>query len=147
MRGRGMLVRRGFEVAGDRAGSGGYGKGMRWVLMLIVVLAAVMGGEVRAVLSDRVGNGEVVEKIEKMQAAEKAAAALRVARREALLEADEKERLADAGPLASWFPGGLAVARSGLWDGAEWPLLKGKGTPNKSAPSAVCAIGTALKIV
>jgi hypothetical protein len=41
-----MLVRSGFEVAGDNEGAGGHGVGMRWVLVLFVVLATVMGGEV-----------------------------------------------------------------------------------------------------
>jgi RHS repeat-associated protein len=51
-----MLVGRGCEVAGDKAGAVGHGAGMRWVLMLFVVLSAVMGGEARAV----VGTGRVV---------------------------------------------------------------------------------------
>lgn len=61
---------RGFgdEVAGDNVGLGGHGVGMRWVLMLFVVLAAVMGGEAwavvvmgRVVMSERVGKMEVGE--------------------------------------------------------------------------------------
>ncbi len=67
-----MLVGRGCEVAGDKVEAGGHGAGMRWVLMLIVVLVDVMGGE--------------------------------------------------------------AVARSGLLDGAEWPLPKVTGTPNERGP-------------
>ena len=50
MGGRGMLVGRGCEVAGDKAGLGGHGAGMRRVLMVFVILAAVMGGEARAVV-------------------------------------------------------------------------------------------------
>ncbi len=53
------------EVAGDKVGAGGHGGGMRWVLMLFVILAAVMGGEARAVVvsgravvSERVGKAE-----------------------------------------------------------------------------------------
>jgi hypothetical protein len=49
-RGRGMRVRRGSEVAGDKVEAGGYGVWMRWVLMVFVMLAAVMGGEVGAVV-------------------------------------------------------------------------------------------------
>ena len=45
MGGKGMQGRRGGEVAGDKVGASGHGAGMRWVLMLFVVLAAVMGGE------------------------------------------------------------------------------------------------------
>jgi hypothetical protein len=45
-----MRVRRGCEVAGDKAGRGGHGVGMRSVLILLVFLAAVMGGEAGAVL-------------------------------------------------------------------------------------------------
>ena len=41
-----MRVRGGCEVAGDKVGAGGHGAGIRWVLMLFVVLANVMGGEV-----------------------------------------------------------------------------------------------------
>jgi hypothetical protein len=48
--GRGMRVRGGCEVAGDKVEAGGHGGGMRWVLMLFVVLAAVMGGEAGAVV-------------------------------------------------------------------------------------------------
>ena len=36
-----MLVGRGCEVAGDKEGAGGHGGGMRLVLMLFVVFAAV----------------------------------------------------------------------------------------------------------
>ena len=36
-----MLVGRGCEVAGDKAGPGEHGVAMRWVLMLFVVFAAV----------------------------------------------------------------------------------------------------------
>ncbi len=50
MGGRGMQVRRGCEVAGDKAGPGGHGAGMGWVRMVFVILAAVMGGEARAVV-------------------------------------------------------------------------------------------------
>ena len=46
---------------------------MRWVLMLLVILAAVMGGEARAVVV--MGRVEVSERVGKD---EKAAAALRV---------------------------------------------------------------------
>ena len=55
--GRGMLVRRGCEVVGDKVGAGGHGEGMRCVLMLLVMLAAVMGCEAGAVVV--VGREEV----------------------------------------------------------------------------------------
>ncbi len=61
------------EVAGDKVGAGGHGEGMRWVLILFVVLAAVMGGEARAVVvmgrevvSERDGRAE--EKAEESEA-------------------------------------------------------------------------------
>jgi RHS repeat-associated protein len=80
---------------------------MRWVLMLFVILAAVMGGEARAVvvmgrvvMSERVGRAE-----------EKAVEALRVESERAFLGADEATGLVDGGPLVLWFPGGVAVAR------------------------------------
>jgi hypothetical protein len=53
------------EVADDKVGAGGHCEGMRWVLMLFVILGAVMGGEARAVvvmgrvvMSERVGKEE-----------------------------------------------------------------------------------------
>jgi RHS repeat-associated protein len=92
---------------------------MRWVLMLFVILAAVMGGEARAVVvmgraevSERVGKAEMVEE----RAEEKASEALRVESERAFLEVEEVAGLEDAGPLALWFPGGLAVARSDCGD-------------------------------
>ena len=96
---------------------------MRWVLMLFVVLAAVMGGEARAVVVT--GRGVVSERVGKAEETlEKWAEALRVeserAFQGAFLEVEEEAGLVDAGPLALWFPGGLAVARS---DG-----LSGTGT-------------------
>ena len=57
------------EVAGDKVGAVGHVLSMRWVLMLFVVLAAVMGGEApavvvmgRVVVSERVGKAEMVER-------------------------------------------------------------------------------------
>jgi RHS repeat-associated protein len=89
---------------------------MRWVLMLFVILAAVMGGEARAVvvmgrvvMSERVGKEE-----------EKASEALRVESERAFLGAGEAVGVVDGGPLVLWFQGGVAVARS---DG-----LSGTGT-------------------
>jgi len=92
---------------------------MRWVLMLFVILAAVMGGEARAVVvtgravvSERVGKAETLEK--------RASEALRVqpegAFLGAALEVEEVAGLENAGPLALWFPGGVAVARSDCGD-------------------------------
>jgi hypothetical protein len=44
-----MRVRRGCDVAGGKAGSGGHGEWKRSVLMRFVVFAAVRGGEAGAV--------------------------------------------------------------------------------------------------
>jgi hypothetical protein len=97
---------------------------MRWVLMLLVILAAVMGGEARAVVV--MGPVEVSRRVGKAE--EKAAEALRVesdrASRGAFLEVEEVAGLEDAGPLALWFRGGLAVARSdcGAGQGGARPI-------------------------
>ena len=116
MGGRGMRVGRGCEVAGDKVGAVGHGAGMRWVLMLFVILAAVMGGEARAVVV--MGRAVVSERVGKAEAGEMEA--LRVesdrASRGAFLEVEEVAGLEDAGPLALWFRGGLAVARSDCGD-------------------------------
>jgi len=92
-------------------GAGGHGAGMRWVLMLFVILAAVMGGEARAVVVtgralviERVGSAEMVER--------ESEEALRGASLGAFLEAEEATVLVDGGPLVFWFPSGSAVARS-----------------------------------
>ncbi|RFC51726.1 MAG: hypothetical protein DVB22_001342 [Verrucomicrobia bacterium] len=98
------------EVAGDKVGAVGHGAGMRWVLMLFVVLAAVMGGEARAVVV--MGRVEVSEWVGRAETVEKRAEALRGASLGAFLEAEEATGLVDGGPLVCWFPGGLAVARS-----------------------------------
>jgi hypothetical protein len=79
---------------------------MRWVLMLFVVLAAVMGGEARAVV---VMGREVMERVGKE---EKAVESMRVESERAFLGAGEVTGLVDSGPLVLWFPGGFAVARS-----------------------------------
>ena len=87
---------------------------MRWVLMLFVILAAVMGGEARAVvvMSERDGNAE--------ETAAKGVEALRVESERAflgaVLEVEEVAGFVDAGPLEFWFPGGSAVARSDCGD-------------------------------
>ncbi len=105
------------EVADDKVRVGGHGGGMRWVLMLFVVLAAVMGGEVGAVVvmgrvavSERVGRAEVVEE---------SAEASRIESERAFVE-DEATGLVDGGPSACWFPGGAAVARSDCGAGQGW---------------------------
>ncbi len=85
---------------------------MRWVLMLFVVLAAVMGGEARAVVV--VGRVVVSERLGKAE--EKASEALRVASRQTVQEAEEAAGFVDSGPRACWFPGGLVVARSDCGD-------------------------------
>jgi RHS repeat-associated protein len=113
-----MRVRRGCEVAGDKVGAVGHGAGMRWVLMLLVILAAVMGGEARAVVVS--GRAVVSERDGRAEMVEKRADALRVESERAFLE-DEAAGLVDGWPLALWFPGGLAVARSDCTDEAlEW---------------------------
>ena len=102
-----MLVRRGREVAGDKVGAGGHVAGIRWVLMLFVVLAAAMGGEAREVVV--MGRVVVSERVGKE---EKAVESMRVESERALLGAGEVTGLVDGGPLVCWFPGGSAVARS-----------------------------------
>jgi RHS repeat-associated protein len=91
---------------------------MRWVLMLFVILAAVMGGEARAVVV--MGRAVVSERVGRAETVEKRAEALRVeserAPRVAALEVQKAAGLMDDGPLALWFPGGLAVARSDCGD-------------------------------
>ncbi|MFN5962932.1 MAG: hypothetical protein ACK5CW_15755, partial [Verrucomicrobiota bacterium] len=91
---------------------------MRWVLMLFVILAALMGGEARAVVV--VGRAVVSERVGKAEMLERASEALRVESERpylgAALEARKAAGLVDAGPLALWFPGGLAVARSDCGD-------------------------------
>jgi hypothetical protein len=91
---------------------------MRWVLMLFVILAAVMGGEARAVVV--VGRVAVSERDGKAETLEKRAEALRVESERAFLgaalEVQKAAGLMDDGPLALWFPGGLAVARSDCGD-------------------------------
>ena len=90
---------------------------MRWVLVLFVVLAAVMGGEARAVVV--MGRAVVMERVGKV-AMERVVENLPGASRAVVQETRKAVGLADADPLACWFPGGLAVARS---DG-----LSGTGT-------------------
>ena len=92
---------------------------MRWVLMLFVVLAAVMGGEARAV----VVMGRVVVS-ERDGREEKAVESMRVESERAFLGAGEVTGLVDGGPLVCWFPGGSAVARSdcGACHGWTWPI-------------------------
>ncbi|MFN5961149.1 MAG: RHS repeat-associated core domain-containing protein [Verrucomicrobiota bacterium] len=91
---------------------------MRWVLMLFVILAALMGGEARAVVV--VGRAVVSERVGKAETVEERAEALRVeserASRGAFLDARKAAGFVDAGPLMCWFPGGLAVARSDCGD-------------------------------
>jgi RHS repeat-associated protein len=91
---------------------------MRWVLMLLVILAAVMGGEARAVVV--MGRAVVSERVGRAETVEERAEALRVeserASRVAVLEVQKAAGLVDAGPLEFWFPGGSAVARSDCGD-------------------------------
>ena len=92
---------------------------MRWVLILFVILAAVMGGEARAVVVT--GRAVVSERVGKAEMVEKRAEALRVeserASRVAFLEARKAAGFVDGGPLMCWFPGGVAVARSDALSG------------------------------
>jgi len=91
---------------------------MRWVLMLFVILAALMGGEARAVVVT--GRAVVSERVGKEETLEKRAEALRVESERAFLgaalEVQKAAGFVDAGPLEFWFPGGLAVARSDCGD-------------------------------
>ena len=103
------------EVAGDKAGAGEHGAGMRWVLMLFVILAAVMGGEARAVVV--MGREEVSQRDGKE---EKAVESMRVESERAFLGAGEVTGLVDGGPLVFWFPSGSAVARSDCGGGQGW---------------------------
>jgi RHS repeat-associated protein len=92
---------------------------MRWVLMLFVILAAVMGGEARAVVV--MGRVAVSEWGGRAETVERESEALRGASlgasRGMVREVEEVAGLEDAGPLVLWFPGGLAVARSDCLSG------------------------------
>jgi hypothetical protein len=103
---------RGFadEVVGDKVGAVGHGVAMRWVLMLFVILAAVMGGEARAVVV--MGRVVMSERVGRAEAGEMEAEALLGASREVVPEVEEAAGLVGSGPLECWFPGGSAVARS-----------------------------------
>ena len=81
---------------------------MRWVLMLFVVLAAVMGGEARAVV---VTGRAVVSEWDGNESAvmERVAENLPGASRAVVQETRKAVGLADADPLAFWFPGRLAA--------------------------------------
>ncbi len=82
--------------------------------MLFVVLAAVMGGEARAV----VVMGRVVMS-ERVGKEEKAVESMRVESERAFLGAGEVTGFVDGGPLVCWFPGGFAVARSDCGAGQD----------------------------
>jgi len=84
---------------------------MRWVLMLFVILAAIMGGEARAVVV--MGRSVVIEWDGRAETVERESEdALRGASREVVPEVEKATGLVGGGPLVCWFPGGLAVARS-----------------------------------
>jgi RHS repeat-associated protein len=91
---------------------------MRWVLMLFVILAAVMGGEARAVVV--MGRVAVSEWDGWAETVERRAEALRVDSERAflgaVLEVQNAAGFVDDGPLALWFLGGAAVARSDCGD-------------------------------
>jgi hypothetical protein len=86
----------------DKRASRLHALSMRWVLMLFVILAALMGGEARAVVVS--GRVVVSESDGKAEMLERASEALRVeserAPRVAALEVEEVAGLEDAGPLA-----------------------------------------------
>jgi hypothetical protein len=117
---------------------------MRWVLMLFVVLAAVMGGEARAV----VVMGQVVVS-ERVGKEEKAVESMRVESERAFLGAGEVTGLVDSGPLVLWFPGGFAVARSDCDAGqggarlieevglGEWVLTAEAGASQESGTAVI----------
>jgi RHS repeat-associated protein len=94
----------------DKRASRLHALSMRWVLMLFVILAAVMGGGARAVVV--MGRAVVMERVVDAAVVERVEEDLRGASRGVTPEVEEAAGLADAGPLACWFPGGLAVARS-----------------------------------
>jgi RHS repeat-associated protein len=117
---------------------------MRWVLMLFVILAAVMGGEARAVVVT--GRSVVIERFGKEETLEKRTEALRVeserASRVAVLEVQKAAGLVDAGPLALWFPGGSAVARSDCGD----RLAVFSGGTSAAEYTVTAAVGSAWTV-
>jgi len=141
-----MLVMRGCEVAGDKVGAGGHVAGIRWVLMLFVVLAAAMGGEAREVVV--MGRVVVSERVGEVEKAEREPEALRFESEGAFLE-DEATGLVDGGPLVCWFPGGSAVARSDCGAGqggarlieevglGEWVLTAEAGASQESGTAVI----------
>ena len=84
----------------------------------MVILAAVMGGEARAVVV--MGRAEVSERVGGAETVEERAEALRVESERAFpgaaLEVQKAAGFVDSGPLMCWFPGGAAVARSDCGD-------------------------------
>jgi RHS repeat-associated protein len=104
---------------------------MRWVLMLFVILAAVMGGEARAVVV--MGRVAVSEWDGWAETVEKRAEALRVDSERAflgaVLEVQNAAGLVDGGPLVNWFQGGAAVGRSDCGDRlAKYTVTAGAGS-------------------
>ncbi|RFC46917.1 MAG: hypothetical protein DVB22_003247 [Verrucomicrobia bacterium] len=91
---------------------------MRWVLMLFVILAAVMGGEARAVVV--MGRVVVSERVGEVEKVEREPEALPSVLLGAVPEVEETSGFVDGGPLECWFPGGLAVARSDCGGGQGW---------------------------
>jgi RHS repeat-associated protein len=82
---------------------------MRWVLMLFVILAAIMGGEARAVVV--MGRSVVIEWDGRAETVERESEdALRGASREVVPEVEKATGLVGGGPLVCWFPGGSAWA-------------------------------------
>jgi hypothetical protein len=116
-------------------GAVGHGIGMRWVLMLFVILAAVMGGEARAVVVT--GRAVVSEWVGRVETVEKECASFPGATLGMVREAEEVAGLEDGGPLALWFPGGLAVARSDCGDRpAEYTVTAAAGSVWTVPPAA-----------
>ncbi len=82
--------------------------------MLFVILAAVMGGEARAVVV--MGRSVVSERVGKTETVERESEGFPVAMRGVVREGRKAAGLVDGAPLVCWFPGGLAVARSDCGD-------------------------------
>jgi len=112
---------------------------MRWVLMLFVILAAVMGGEARAVVVT--GRAVVSERVGKAETVAKGVEALRVDSERAVLgavlEVQNAAGLVDGGPLVNWFQGGAAVARSDCGDrSAKYTCTAAAGSAWTVPPAA-----------
>ena len=107
--------------------------------MLFVILAAVMGGEARAVVVT--GRAVVSERVGKAETVAKGVEALRVDSERAVLgavlEVQNAAGLVDGGPLVNWFQGGAAVARSDCGDrSAKYTCTAAAGSAWTVPPAA-----------